>query len=392
MKFRLGVNYWPASSAMYWWRRFDRAEVVRDFARIRAAGFDNVRIFLLWEDFQPQAGLASPAALESLLTVADAASAEGLSLVPTLFTGHMSGANWLPAWAIEPGSPAGRFRIVSGGRVVDGKPRSWFDDAGVVEAQVLLAREVAASLRAHPALWAYDLGNENSNCSIPATRESGIAWLEAVSGAIRAADPVHPITIGLHMEDLEENRRLGPAEAAQACDFLCMHGYPIYASWASGATDALLLPFLTLITGWLGRQEVLFEEFGAPTEGPGTPHAAVPLLSERAAARYTREALKQLRRFGSTGAVVWCYADYDRSLWTVPPLDEVAHERSFGLWRSDGSEKPALRSIGDARDWTRVQTTIDLSWIDIPREEFYDAPLANLKRLYGRFRERYRRM
>lgn len=377
---------------MYWWRRFDRAEVVRDFARIRAAGFDSIRIFLLWEDFQPDPGSASPAALESLLSVADAASAEDLSLVPTLFTGHMSGVNWLPAWAIEPGSSPGHFRIVSGERVVDGKPRSWFDDAGVVEAQVLLAREVAASLRAHPALWAYDLGNENSNCSMPATRASGIAWLEVISGAIRAVDPVHPITIGLHMEDLEENRRLGPGEAARACDFLCMHGYPIYANWASGATDSLLLPFLALITGWLGRKEVLFEEFGAPTEGPDVPHPAKPLLSEPAAARYTREALKQLRRFGSMGAMVWCYTDYDRSLWNLPPLDEAPHERFFGLWRSDGSEKPALSSIADARNWTRVQTTTDLSWIDIPPEEFYNAPLANLKRLYGRFRERYRRM
>lgn len=389
MKFRLGVNYWPASSAMYWWRRFDRAEVVRDFARIRSAGFDSVRIFLLWEDFQPHPGRASPAALESLLSVADAASAEGLSLVPTLFTGHMSGVNWLPAWAIEPGSPPGRFRIVSGEHVVDGKPRSWFDDAGVVESQVLLAREVAASLRAHPALWAYDLGNENSNCSTPATRESGIAWLEAISGAIRAADPVHPITIGLHMEDLEENRRLGPAEAARVCDFLCMHGYPIYASWASGATDSLLLPFLALITGWLGRQAVLFEEFGAPTQGPD-PRPTIPLLSERAAARYTREALEQLHRFGSIGAMLWCYADYDPSLWNVPPLDGAPHERFFGLWRSDGSEKPALRSIVDARNWAPVQTAIDLSWIDILPEEFYNAPLTNLKRLYGRFRERYR--
>ena len=52
--------------------------------------------------------------------------------------------------------------------------------------------------------------------------------------AIRAADPEVAVTIGLHMEDLEEDRRLGPGEAADACDLLSMHGYPIYATWAEG--------------------------------------------------------------------------------------------------------------------------------------------------------------
>ena len=32
MRFRLGINYWPVSSAMYWWDRFDTDEVRRDFA------------------------------------------------------------------------------------------------------------------------------------------------------------------------------------------------------------------------------------------------------------------------------------------------------------------------------------------------------------------------
>jgi len=45
--YRVGVNYWPASSAMQWWRRFEAAEVDRDFARIVAAGGDLVRFFLL---------------------------------------------------------------------------------------------------------------------------------------------------------------------------------------------------------------------------------------------------------------------------------------------------------------------------------------------------------
>ncbi len=81
---------------MYWWKRFDVEEVQRDFARIRAAGFDSVRVFLLWEDFQPAPDRIAKEALTRLATVADAAMNNNLYLMPTLFTGHMSGVIWTP--------------------------------------------------------------------------------------------------------------------------------------------------------------------------------------------------------------------------------------------------------------------------------------------------------
>jgi endo-1,4-beta-mannosidase len=104
MTFRLGLNYWPVSSAMYWWRHFDATEVAQDFARIRAAGFDTVRFFLRWEDFQPTPGRVEAAMLTHLVTVADIAAHHALALMPTLFTGHMSGVNWIPPWALTPES------------------------------------------------------------------------------------------------------------------------------------------------------------------------------------------------------------------------------------------------------------------------------------------------
>ncbi|MGH8514361.1 MAG: glycoside hydrolase 5 family protein, partial [Gammaproteobacteria bacterium] len=371
MKFRLGINYWPVSSAMYWWRRFDAEEVKRDFARIRAAGFDSVRVFLLWEDFQPEPDRIAREALARLVTVADVAANNKLSLVPTLFTGHKSGINWIPPWALEAGEPSSRFRVVSGGHVVRARLKNWYSDQSISSAQARLASEVAAVLGDHPALWAYDLGNENSNCVMPPSRECGLAWLKTVAGAIRSVDSSHPITMGLHMEDLEQDRKLGPGEAAQVCDFLCMHGYPIYAKWAFSPTDAMILLFLGLITRWLGGRDVLFEEFGAPTipkqigwslQAAGPSH--VPLLDEQEAALFTHRALHALKRFGFCGAMLWCYGDYDQALWREPPLDEAAHERYFGLWRSDYSPKPALVEIERLAGIKRSNPPDDFAWID----------------------------
>ncbi len=394
MKFRLGINYWPITSAMYWWRRFDLEEVEQDFARIRAAGFDSVRIFLLWEDFQPEPHQIAPQMLKRLLSVADLAARHELSLILTLFTGHMSGVNWIPEWALEAGDAPGRFRLFASGQLRRTGLKNWYNDQNIVEAQARLAHEVAAALRAHPALWAYDLGNENSNCVVPSSRAAATAWLGRIAGEIRSADSSSLITIGLHMEDLEEDRQLGPAEAAQVCDFLSMHGYPIYARWAEGPADARLLPFLGLVTRWLGGRDVLFEEFGAPaishhrrTETLEPTTRSVGLLEEGEAASFTRRALSLLHQFGFLGAMLWCYGDYASALWHEPPLDEAVHERYFGLWHNDYTAKPALAEIKQWVGAERGEQFDDFSWIEIKAADFYLNPRENLCHLYRRFCE-----
>jgi len=382
---------------MRWWQHFDMDEVERDFARIREAGFDSVRIFLLWEDFQPAPDQVSDHALTLLVSVANAAYGSGLSLLPTLFTGHMSGVNWLPGWAVDPGealdSSTGeaRFRIVSGNQVRRGTARNWFTDEAVGNAQERLAGAAAEALQGHPALWAWDLGNENSNCSVP--RAAAVAWLERICTRIRTADSKVPITIGLHMEDLIENRRLGPREAGQFCDFLCMHGYPIYADFVERSTDERLLPFLGLITRWLGGREVLFEEFGAPALRTGSAldearsaSPNTPLLDEASAATFTRRALEGLRQSGCSGAMLWCYRDYAEALWNDPPLEVATWERWFGLWRADGSRKPAVCEVTSFDNRRRLPPP-DVPWIDIDREEFQTRPHEHLRRLYRRFCE-----
>jgi len=366
---------------MSWWSKFDLAEVETDFGRIAACGLDSVRMFLTWEDFQPAPERVDQWMLERLVEVADLAGGLGLALIPTLFTGHMSGVNWIPTWALGGSSGDPRFRVVSGGRVVDTGLRNWYTDAAVGDAQVLFAAEAAAALAGHEAVWAWDLGNENSNCVIPPTRSAARAWLARLSSAIRSADATALVTVGLHMEDLEEDRRLGPTEASEACDLLSMHGYPIYARWADGPTDHQVLPFLARVTHWLGEGgDLVFSEFGLPSL----------VVEDDAGAAYTARALEGLRRAGCLGALLWCYSDYDPALWESPPFDLAPHERSFGLWRADGSPKPAVAAIAAFVGAARCTAAHADAWIDIDRDEFRLDPRAQLPRLYRRYREQSR--
>ena len=333
--------------------------------------------------------------LDRLVTVADLAGRAGLAIVPTLFTGHMSGVNWVPGWALGGSKRDDRFRVVSGGRVSVVGLRNWYADEEIARAQTLLALEAAAALAGHEALWAWDLGNENSNCVVPPSRSSARRWLARITTAIRAADQTALVTVGLHMEDLEEDRRLGPREVSEACDLLSMHGYPIYATWADGPTDEHLLTFLAHITHWLGRgREVLFSEFGLPTyhaaDGSGErarEQSLSLLVEEEAAAAYTGRALAALQGAGCCGAMVWCYTDYDPAIWAKPPLDVAAHERSFGLWRVDGSAKPAVAAVQAFARTTRLDVLDDRAWIDIDADAFYADSRLHLPRLYRRYRQ-----
>ena len=373
---------------MQWWSNFDPAEVANDFARIASAGLDSVRVFLTWEDFQPAPDRVDAAMLDRLVDVADAAAAAGLALVPTLFTGHMSGVNWIPAWALGGSDGDDRFRVVSGGAVVEAGLRNWYADPVIEDAQCLLAAEVAATLSEHAAVWAWDLGNENSNCVRPPTNSSGRAWLTRLATAIRDADDRALITVGLHMEDLEEDRRLGPRESSESCDFLSMHGYPIYAPWAAGPIDEHLVPFLARLTRWLGGgRDVLFTEFGLPTHGGGDrSEQSALLVDEDAAAAYTASALEALRRAGCIGAMLWCYSDHDPALWDGPPLDLAPHERTFGLWRADGSPKASVGAIAAFVGAARSSAGYPDTWIDIDRDDFLRDPGVHMPRLYRRYR------
>jgi endo-1,4-beta-mannosidase len=399
--FRLGINYWPARTAMSWWQSFDPSEVAADFRRIASGGFDSVRLFLTWQDFQPSAARVDAQMVERLVTTLDVARQAGLVVMPTLFTGHMSGVNWIPEWAQGGSAGDDRFRVVSGGAVAPTRLRNWYTDRTVVSAQSALASELSRACAGHPALWAWDLGNENSNCAIPPDKVLARNWLARIIDAIRRYDGGARVTIGLHMEDLEQDRNLGPAEAAEVCDFLTMHGYPGYAAWARSPTDEQVLPFLARVTRWLGGgAEVLFSEFGVPTyrrrageEEPAHDGSAPSLVEEQAAAKYVERSLRALSACGCSGAMLWCYSDYVPELWQCPPLDVAVHERSFGLWRADTSPKPALADVqafAKRRSAPKAQSPDspkDSAWIDIEPGELFQPPGTQLPRLYRRYCE-----
>lgn len=399
-RFTLGVNYWPRRKAMYWWRGFDAAEVEDDLTLIASLGLDLVRVFLLWDDWQPRPDQVSAERLAELERLCDLAHRRGLGLDVTFFTGHMSGPNWAPAWALVPPERGARTaglpprQVVSGGVPVDLGYRDPYEDPLMRAAAETLLTEVVGALRGHPAVRLWNLGNEPDLFAWPATPGAGAAWVRDMTALVKRLDPGTPVTCGLHLASLLQENGLRVDEVFAATDVAVMHAYPMYTAWARYPLDPELVPFACALTAALCGKPVLAEEWGGCTAPPGAPSQTwrFPccgeervqfMASEEELAEHVAAVLPRLVEVGATGALLWCFADYHEDLYVAPPCDRFRHERHFGLVRPDGSLKPHAEVVeAFAASAPRVRAVDHGALLDVTPDEYYRAPADHAVRLY----------
>jgi len=394
-EFRLGVNYWPRKKAMYWWHDFDVGEVEEEFSMISDLGLSVVRIFLLWEDFQPAADHIAQESLENLIKVCDIAASRSLGLDITFFTGHMSGPNWAPGWLLKGDMPQYVRQVVSEGKIVDKGYLNPFDNEIALAAEKLQLQVVVRELKDHPAIWCWNLGNEPDLFAWPASDQVGKNWAFSMMKTIHEIDAAHPVTCGLHSASLLYNNGLRVDQIFSEADFAVMHAYPMYLlGLANGPLDSDFVPFTCALTAALSGKPVLMEEFGGCTSPPGKEsyewvwtgygqETRQFMASEEDLAKYYEAVLPKLVEVGAIGAFAWCFADYHPNLWNRPPCLESRHERFFGLIRPDGSIKPHASVIRDfAATKPMVKRASKVLSLPFPTANYYDNSLSNIQELY----------
>jgi len=387
--FELGVNYWPRKSAMYMWREFDIVEVRDEMAQIADLGFDVVRVFTLAQDFLPEPGIVAANMVARLVEVAQAAKDAGLRVVPTLVVINMSGQFWWPAWMLD----------------AHGRPGNLFSDPTILRSQSLLVETCARALTGDDTIRAFDLANEIDDAQQPRTRDAGWLWAALLANAIRRVAPDTPIQIGAHLLSLTTEKYIRVDDIAEVADEDVMHAYPLYYAGARSFLDPELVPFSCALTAGLagtGRAP-LMQEFGLCTAPPGSPGKTITdeflgkplsqyLASEEEAAAYYDAVLQRLVKIGAAGAYAWCYGDYDPKLFDRPPLALAVRERTFGLVRADGSEKPVtavFRNLRKQRDAGALsgsqRDTVTPHVLDVTPDEYYSAPDKHFERLYAKW-------
>lgn len=374
--FELGCNYWPRRRAMYMWRELDLGEVRAELAHVRDMGFDVVRLFALTEDFLPAPGVVDASRVDDLVKVVAAAKDVGLRAVPTMLVLNMSGRMWWPGWM---------------------KDLDLFADPAALRAQADLVETCARALAGDAAVRALDLANEIDDAQMPRTRDAGWLWCRLLADRVRVVAPGMPVQIGAHLPSLARTNHMRVDDLGACADEDCMHAYPLYSDVARSHLDPELVPFSCALTAGLagtGRR-TLMQEFGLCTAPRGEPGRTIIddflgtprqqyLASEEEGAAYYEAVLERLVATGAAGAYAWCYADYATELWSRPPFDRAIRERSFGLVRPDGSEKPAadvFRRFGQ-------RTPGPIAAIaDVDAATYYEDPGRHFARLYARWIE-----
>ncbi|HET7187283.1 MAG TPA: hypothetical protein VFI52_03980 [Gemmatimonadaceae bacterium] len=382
----LGLNYWPRRHAMYMWRELDLIEIRDELQHIAAMGFDVVRLFLLTRDFIPAPRTVDSAMVSRLVDVCRIAADAGLRAMPTLIVLNMSGRIWWPDWMCD----------------ATGRPGNLYEDATLLDTQVLLAESCTRALAGSAAIRAIDLANEIDDAQRPRTREAAVSWTARLTDAVRRNAPGVPVQIGAHLPSLSTDNQMRVDDLAALMDEDVMHAYPLYSDVARGFLDPELVPFSCALTAELAAsgRRTLMQEFGLCTAPPGMPGITITddflgtpraqyLASEEEGATYYDAVLERLVHTGAAGAYAWCYADYDERLHGRPPFDTAVRERSFGLVRADGSEKPAvavfraLRARRDAGMLGPVQPLPPL--LDLSPDDYYREPARHFARLYARW-------
>lgn len=352
-RFLLGVNYWPRNHGVQMWEDWHPEEIKTEFQQLADLGAQMVRIFLLWRDFQPQADVINLESLAKLDQLIETAKGVGLQVVPTLFTGHMSGENWDVPWRAN---------------------RSIYSDPTMLRAEALLARTLAQRYRGESGIAFWDIANEPDFFQSLDHKDADWLWVNVIVKELRLNDPTHPVTLGLHLGSLESDNGFHPGEYADLIDFPSMHAYALYSSSTPDYADSLrstyLVPMANRLTEGETGKLTLFEEFGA------TSH----MISPQRMARYYSAVLYSLLGIESLGAFPWCYSDFtvaDRS-----PYNTTSYEAAFGLVDANGKIKPAgesfarfakaVAALESVIPWHSLQRAPSDAAIIIPQEYYHN--------------------
>ncbi len=256
--FLLGVNYWPSSSAIRMWSRWNPDEIEEDIIRMKKLGMNCFRPFLFMPDFTDASGAIDPLMMERLEIFLNLCEKHALYCLITFIVGHMSGENWDVPWR-------------------KGKNFILDPDVYVITENYILS--IIRSFRHFTCICGWLLSNELHNYIEETNPDAITAWTGKIIGAIKVLDPDRPVSVGDGARSPEikgEQTAFHLRKLNNYQDFTGLHYYPRGMSpWHHTFTTAFRL---SMAKEW--GKPVIVEEFGTSTT----------LCSEENQAHYYRTA------------------------------------------------------------------------------------------------------
>jgi len=347
-RFVVGCNYWASHAGTNMWRDWRPEVVEADLKQISESGMQVIRVFPLWPDFQPiyqfyssEGSLkeirfkdgplpgsgpgkdgVSEEALAHFKQFADLAQKYNVKLVVGLVTGWMSGQLFVP--------PA-----------LEGK--DILTDPTSIMWQIKLVRNMVHEFKNHPAVLAWDLGNECNVMGEVPNYQAAYVWSASVTNAIKAEDLTHPVISGMSGLTSESKAKWRIQDQAELTDLLTTHPYPFWTKYGnqdpSNTIRTIILSAAeTRFYGDIGGKPCLVEETGimGPLEA-----------NDKVKASFLRSLLFNNWANDCHGLLWWCA--YDQNQLEHTPYEWYAVERDLGLFRNDRSPKPMVAELTNFR-------------------------------------------
>ena len=349
-KFFIGCNYWAKHAGMYMWRDWRPEVVEAEIAALAKNGVEVMRVFPLWNDFQPLTGdcrgrgsyrsyrfrdnrpLPNEAGVDDEMIrrfawFCDCAGRHGIRLIVGIVTGWMSGRQFVPEVFEE---------------------KDVLVDPDAVMWQTRFVKYFVNALKGKPAIAAWDLGNECA-CMGGKTTAEVYNWINHIAMTIRLADSTRPVVSGMELLTTKEDGRVPIRLHAELLDVLTTHPYTHY--FKGGGTepfntmrDELMPTAQTLLAHDVGGRPCFIEEIG---------NIGTSCNSYARTAASVRAMLFSAWANDLKGLLWWCNADHEHL--DFPPYDLTPFERELGLMESDDKPKPVMLEM---RDFQRFRASL----------------------------------
>ena len=244
-KLHVGLNYWSSAHATRMWKEYDSAVIEKDLALLEKHGVSLLRVFPLWDDFQPikvlqyggargtfnrevcffegekplpdtMAGRAGmdQKMLDHFRNFCDIAEKHHIKLIVAIMTAHMTGRHYMPP-ALE--------------------NLDMMTDPFALKWEMKFYDCFVRTFKDHPAIAAWETGNEMNYTAPVKSADHAWVWTKMMHDIIRLADPDRPI-VGVMAESLQETRDGGRwmiTDQGELSDLGSVHRYDILNAGAA---------------------------------------------------------------------------------------------------------------------------------------------------------------
>ena len=340
----LGINYWASQTAARMWRDWHPDEIERDLRLLAESGFTLLRVFPTWNDFQPldvrqpaEGNAADPGSgtgedlpgtsavsagvdeqmMDRFSAFCDLAEQYHLKLIVCILTGQMTGRLFIPR-ALE--------------------RRNLYTDPVALKWEARYVEYFVRRMKHHPAISAWESGNETNYLGIAENSARVEAWLRYIHSTIRLADPERPVIgvngLNISSEEAPWLSRL----VAQFSDFVTVHPYIMWGKAGieefNGIRSLLFCP---------AQSSGLEQITGKPAFVEETGLWRPMTVSLEGVAKYLRGMLWNLWSANCRGMLWWCAFDQER--FDSAPYDWSLPGLEHGLFSGTGDPRPGAEII-----------------------------------------------